>query len=194
MDDYTDLALQVPGVGKAKAVALSWNQVVLYVAPTGQVAQPSELLVRDLKAFFESRRMVTTSLIIVGPTPADIYLRAQVRAQPYYRQTDVRVAVEEAIADYLTFESLEFGQSIYLSKVYEVIQNLPQVASLTVTQFSRSPNGGVGIDIDSDGILDLQSNELPRLGYRDNPNTPPNPADPTYRPAIATIIQGGVQS
>jgi hypothetical protein len=186
--DYVDLALQVPGVGKTRAVALNWNQVVLYVAPSGQVAEPSELLKRDLLAFFESHRMVTTPLKIVGPLPADIYLRAEVRAQPYYLQSDVRAAVERAVADYLSFEAVDFGQSIYLSRIYDIIQSLPQVASLTVTEFSRSPDRTV----DADGIIDLQPFELPRPGYRDNPDTPLNPADLTYRPPIDLIIHGGV--
>jgi len=200
-DDYVDLALQAPGVGKALAVALNWNQVVLYIAPTGQVAEPSELLKRDLLAFFESRRMTTTSLTIVGPQPADIYLGAVVRAQPYFLQTDVRAAVEEAVAGYLAFEAVEFGQPIYLSKIYDVIQSLPQVASLTIFKFSRTPGLPADIttnpDVDSDGVIELRPDEMPRPGYRDNPNTPPAPALPnppsvTARPTIYTIIQGGV--
>lgn len=186
--DYTDLALQVPGVGKGRAVALNWNQVVLYIAPSGKVDEPSELLKRDLLAFLESRRMTATTLKIVGPQPADIYLRADVRAQPYYLQSDVEAAVEKAVADYLAFKAVDFGQSVYLSKVYDAIQSLPQVASLTVTEFSRKPSGTV----DSDGIIELEPYEMPRPGYRDNPSTPPNPADPTYRPPIAITIQGGV--
>jgi hypothetical protein len=186
--DYTDLALQVPGVGKARAVALNWNDVLLYVAPAGQVADPSELLKRDLLAFFESHRMVTALLKVVGPQPADIYLHATVRAKSHYLQSDVKAAAESVIADYLDFDAVAFGQPIYLSKVYDAIQSLPQVASLTVTEFSRKPDGTV----DADGIIELEANELPRPGYRDNPNTPPHPADPTYRPVIVTTIEGGV--
>ncbi len=194
--DYVDLALQVPGVGKARAVALSWNQVVLYVAPSGQVADPSELLKRDLLAFFESRRMITTPLTIVGPQPADIYLGALVRAQPYYLQADVRAAVERAVTDYLAFDVVDFGQPIYLSKVYDVVQSLPQVASLTIFKFSRQPDLPPNIvtnpDVDTDGIIEVGPNELPRPGYRDNPRTLINPLDPSYRPPIFTIIEGGV--
>ncbi len=161
--DYVDLALQVPGVGKAKAKAVKWNQVELYIAPAGRVTSPSELLKRDLIAFFESRRMVTTGVTIVGPKAVDIYLRATVRGQPYFRQVDVKVAVEQAVAGYLAFDAVEFGQWIYLSKVYEIIQSLEQVASLTITQFSRhSTTAGV----EADGILELEPNELPRPGYR----------------------------
>ncbi|KAM3090256.1 baseplate J/gp47 family protein [Phormidesmis sp. 146-35] len=181
LDDYTDLALQVPGVGKARAIAVNWNQVVMYIAPAGQVAEPSEFLKRDLLAFFENRRMATTSLNIIGPTPADIYLRATVQAQPYFLQTDVQRAVEDALNNYLTFDAIDFGQQIYLSRLYDVIQSLPQVASVFITEFSQTPNSNT---LDSNGVIELQPNELPRWGYLQNLRTPPIP--PT-----SIVVNGG---
>jgi hypothetical protein len=187
-EDYTDVALRVPGVGKARAVALNWNEVALFVAPAGQVGQPSEYLVRDLLAFFETHRMATTALRIVGPQAADIYIRANVQAQPYFLQTDVRAKVERAVSEYLAFDAVEFGQPIYLSKVYDVIQSLPEVVAAFVSEFSLQPDG----TIDADGVIQLGPNELPRLGYRDNPDTPPDPANPTFRPPLLVTIEGGV--
>jgi len=189
-NDYRDLALQVPGVGKALAVAVSWNYVVLFIAPSGQVAEPSELLKRDLLEFLERRRMTTTGLRIVGPKPADIYLVADVQAQPYFLRADVELAVEKAVADYLAFENVEFGRPIYLSRVYDAIQSLPEVASVNVTRFSRSPTGA----IETDGQIKLAANELPRPGYRDNPNTLFTPVNPSYRPPIVAKVTGGVVS
>jgi predicted phage baseplate assembly protein len=182
LGDYTDLAQQVAGVGKARAAAVGWNEVVLHVAPSGQVAEPSELLRRDLLAFFERRRMATTFLTVAGPDPADIYLRADVQAQPYYLRSDVRAAVEGAVAGYLAFDAVDFGQPVYLSRVYDAIQSLPQVASLNITQFSREPTGGIA----ADGVILLGPSELPRPGYRDNP-----PAGVAPTPIVVSL-QGGV--
>jgi uncharacterized phage protein gp47/JayE len=184
LGDYQDLAYQLPGVGKARAVALNWNEVVLYIAPTGQVADPSELLRRDVLAFFESRRMATTSLRVVGPSPADVYLRATVQAKPFFRRVDVQAAVQRAVADYFAFDAVNFGDRVYLSKIYDVIQSLPQVTSLVVTEFSRRPNTN---QVESDGIIELEPNELPRPGYRDNPVH-----QDTTRRSILAEIQGGV--
>jgi hypothetical protein len=185
--DYEDLALQLPGVGKVRAVALNWNEIVLYVAPTGRVADPSELLRRDVLAYFESRRMASTFVRVLGPRPADIYIRAVVQAQPYFRRADVRDAVERAVADYLAFDAVNFGDRVYLSRVYDVIQSLPQVTSLVVRQFSRTPSPAAGQDIETDGVIVLAPSELPRPGYRDNP-----PPSMTAGAAILVDIQGGV--
>lgn len=172
-DDYVELALRAPGVGKARAVALNWNDVLLYVAPSGRVEQPSELLRRDLLAAFEASRMATSVLRVLGPEPADIFLKAVIRAEPFFLQEDVRAAVTGATAGLIAFDVIDFGQSIFLSRVYDVLQSLPQVASLTVTQFSRTADGGV----DADGVIELEPFELARTGYAET---------------IQLVIEGGV--
>ena len=50
------------------------------------------------------------------------------------------LAAAAAVAQYLAFEAVDFGQPIFLSKVYDIIQNLPQVTSLTVFKFSQTPD------------------------------------------------------
>ena len=172
-DDHVELALRVPGVGKARAVPLNWNDVLLYVAPSGRVEQPPELLRRDLLAAFESARMATTGLRVIGPQPVDVYLEAVVRAEPYFLQNDIRSAVQAAAGELLSFDNIEFGQPIFLSRLYDTLQSLPQVASLTVTRFSRDPAGTV----DADGIIQLEPFELARPGYPE---------------AIRVTVEGGV--
>ena len=172
-----------------------WNEVALYIAPTGEVAEPSEIVKANVLAFFESYRMATAQLRITGPQAADIYIGAVVRAQPYYRRRDVQAKVEASIAEYLSFAAVDFGQSVYLSKVYDVIQDLPEVASLTVFKFSRRPELPADvrtIDVEADGVIALDPFELPRPGYRDNPDTPPVATNQSWRPPIYTVIEGGV--
>jgi Baseplate J-like protein len=171
--DYVDLALGIPGIGKAVAVATGWNGVDLYVAPSGSVSDPGELLRRDVLAAFEPTRMLTTEITVHGPQPVDIYLRAVVRAEPYVLADDVRQAVEQAVGVLLAFDAVDFGQPIYLSRVYDAAQSLPTVASLTVTQFSRDPDGAV----DADGVIELGPFELARPGYQ---------------PTILVTLEGGV--
>jgi hypothetical protein len=198
--DHEDIALQVPGVGKVKADATSWNDVVLYVAPTGRVAPPSELLTRDLLAHFERYRMAGQSIRITGPRPVDVYLGAVVRARPFFARAAVQRAVEEAVAGYLAFDAVAFGQRVFLSKVYDLLQDLEQVDSLTVFKFSRTSDLPAGVlqdpDVAPTGVLELAPFELPRPGYRDAPEeeltAPGLPGvNLARRPTIVTIIEGG---
>lgn len=163
-DDHVDLALQVPGVGKARAVSLSWNKVLLYIAPSGQVAEPSELLKQDILAFFESRRMASVHVGVTGPVAVDVVLEMTVRAQPYFLRSDVEAAVNKALTDHFAFDAIEFGQVIYLSRIYDLIQSLPQVVSLTVSKFTTTAR--LALDpsekVVPDGVIELAPYELPR--------------------------------
>jgi hypothetical protein len=184
-------------VGKVRAEATSWNDVVLYVAPTGRVAPPSELLTRDLLAHVERFRMAGQAVTVRGPRAVDVYLGAVIRARPFFAEAAVRRAVEDAVAGYLAFDAVGFGQQIFLSRVYDLLQDLEQVASLTVFKFSRSPDLPADVldhpDIVARGVLELEPLELPRPGYRDGD---PLPAaglpgvDLAGRPPIVTIIEG----
>ncbi|MGW4229496.1 putative baseplate assembly protein [Streptomyces sp. NPDC004980] len=195
LDDHVDLARQVPGVGKVKAAATNWNDILLYVAPHGRIGPPGELLRRELLAHFERHRMATTSVSVVGPAPCDIYLGAVIHVQPYVRQSDARKAVEASIDSYLSFDNVDFGQPVYLSRVYDLLQDLDQVVSLTVFKFGRHPQLPADIvdrpDIETSGIITPGPFEIPRPGYRDAP-----PASAGYdlsaQPTIFTVIQGGV--
>ena len=131
--------------------------------------------------------MASTFVRVLGPRPADIYIRAVVQAQPFYRRADVREAVERAVAGYLAFDAVAFGDRIYLSRVYDAIQSLPQVTSLVVRQFSRVASPPAGQEIETDGVIVLAPSELPRPGYRDNPP----PTVPAGVPLLLDI-QGGV--
>ncbi|MFI6289870.1 baseplate J/gp47 family protein [Streptomyces sp. NPDC051018] len=197
LDDHIDLARRVPGVGKVKAVAGSWNEVTLYVAPTGRVAPPSELLKRDLLAHFEQHRMASVSLSLVGPAPCDIYLGATIRAQPYFARSAVKRAVEDTIASYLAFDNVDFGGRIYLSRVYDLLQELEQVVSLTVFKFGTDPALPADIvsrpQVEPSGVIVPKAHELPRAGYREGPRGTPD-FDLTDRPPIFTIIEGGIPS
>nr|WP_241756063.1 baseplate J/gp47 family protein [Actinomadura sp. RB99] len=195
LDDHADIARLVPGVGKVKPVSASWNEVRLYLAPAGRVAAPSETLRRDVLAHFERYRMATELVTVVGPAEADIYLAARIWAQPYFTQAAVRRAVEDAIGGYLGFEQVDFGQKIFLSRIYDLLQDLEQVASLTVVKFGRDPALPADIvahpQVAASGIIELAPQELPRPGYRDNPPATAG-FDLSGRPPIVTIIEGGV--
>ncbi len=132
--------LRVPGVGKVEAVVAGWNEIVLYVAPAGAVTEPSDLLSETARL---SRTATHGDDLVAHRRAAGRrhLLHATVNAQPNYYAVDVQRAVEAAVAPHLDFHAVTFAQQIDLSKVYDLIQSLPQVASLNVTEFSRAPDG-----------------------------------------------------
>ena len=121
------LAKEFPGVTKAKAEAANWNYIDLYIAPSGG-GVATDLLKIDLLAYFEDKRMMTTLIRVKDPTYVPVYITAEVNVKSYYFQADVRHQIEEAIQkEVLNFDKLDFGQPVYLSKVYEAIENVEGV-------------------------------------------------------------------
>jgi hypothetical protein len=167
--DYAALAENYPGVARASALAPSWNHVDLYVVSTGGLALTDDLRAR-LLGYFESRRMLTTLLSVREPVFVDVRLAVQIGVEPTAYQTDVRRRAEDALRALFAIDRLGFGQTFYLSKVYEAAEAVDGVA------YVRVPAGGfrgirtqpAGEEVDpaaaTTGLIQLRTREFPRLG------------------------------
>jgi uncharacterized phage protein gp47/JayE len=159
--DYVAQARLFPGVSKARAEATSWNFINLYIAPTGQGEPPTDVMQRDLLAYFEDKRMLTSLIKIQSPDYVRIDIAANVTALSHFRNDDVQGDSENAVQSLLDFESVDFKQTLYLSKVYEKLEALAGVDSVFVTRFQRS---GDAQAVAPDGLIQLLENEIPVMG------------------------------
>lgn len=174
-EDCVALAKQFPGVTKAKAEVANWNYINLYIAPAGG-GEATDLLKAELLAYFEDMRMMTTLIRIIDPTYVPIYITAEVKVKSYYFQEDVRHKIEEAIQEeVLDFDKLDFGQSVYLSRLYEAIENIEGVDFVNIPEFQRDtptdvykssdPNYKMELAIVSQGIIEIREYEIPCKGH-----------------------------
>jgi len=135
--DYVALA-QAFGIAKALAQSSGWNTVKLVVAPAGG-GRPSATLVQDLQSYLAPRRMLNTTVDIVGPTYVPLYIDAVVFVRPQYAANLVQQQVQQTVADLLSFDRVQFNQTLYISKLYEVIQEIDGVAGVNITTFASGP-------------------------------------------------------
>ena len=156
--DYESHALQF-GVGKARARAAGWNNIELYVAPAGG-GYPTDTLKEDLNAYFESRRIMTSLLDLLDPTYVRIVIRGTLIVQPYFFTEQVKARVQEAVTTLLSFDNVDFEQTLYLSSVYQVIENVDGVTAVNVTMFKREDDT-TSPDVPLDGRLQMGWNEIP---------------------------------
>ncbi len=136
--DFVNIALSYPGVAKAKAKSSGWNKITLYIVPEGEQCQPpTGILKKQLINFFENKRMIGTFLDIQDPicVPFDIWLKVTV-AHNYFAE-EIKKRVEEAVKTLFKLDNVDFGQSMYLSKVYEKIEALEGVDAVFVYMFNR---------------------------------------------------------
>jgi predicted phage baseplate assembly protein len=159
-EDYVSLAKLFPGVSKARAEATSWNTITLYVAPSGSGEPPSDILQRDLLAYFEDKRMLTTFIKIKGPDYAKINVTAEIGALPYFRNEDVLHDSETAVRALFAFEKVDFKQTLYLSKIYEALESIHGVKNVFVSVFQPA---GDKAAIAKGGVINLGENQIPVL-------------------------------
>ena len=162
--DYKALALNFTGVGKVRATAAGWNTVKLFVAPTGG-SYVSDVLKANLLAYFEDKRPVSTIIEVEDVDYVKVYITATIGVKSYYDPMAVQQAVEKAVGQLLAFDNVDFGITLYLSKVYEEIENIDGIEYVTVSEFRRDPpNPDYPANTSlSEGKIVLDDNEIPRI-------------------------------
>ncbi|MFC9894501.1 baseplate J/gp47 family protein [Nocardia sp. NPDC127579] len=138
-EDYAALARRSGAVAKVRVHSRSWNRVDLYVAPAGDRLGPLPESLRDhLIAYFEDKRPATTLVSVFGARPAPIDITVSVVVDRRAAPTTVPAAVGSAVARLLSFAERDFGQTVYLSEVYAVVESVPGVLGATVDRFRRA--------------------------------------------------------
>ncbi|MER6144923.1 baseplate J/gp47 family protein [Streptomyces sparsogenes] len=158
--DYEALALSFHGVGKVRAVAAGWNRVQLYVAPEGG-GNVTDVLTGDLIRYFEDKRMLSQIVDICDVRYVSIQVTAELRVESFYDRADVVAAAQQAAAELLAFDRVGFGDTVYLSRFYDRIQDVPGVVSLNITEFRRGDHPGPLIA--EHGAVKLAPDEVPRI-------------------------------
>ena len=159
--DYESHALRF-GVGKARARGAGWNRVELFVAPSGG-GYPSDTLKEDLRHEFDARRMLGSILEIRDPRYVEVWVDATLHVDPYFYADDVRLKAEAAVRELLRFESVRFGDQLYLSKVYEALERIEGLQAVNVERFARSESGPPALP--ADGTLRFGWEEIPVAGH-----------------------------
>ena len=110
-----------------------------------------------------------------------IRVTAEIAIQSFYVATDVVAHVQQAAADLLAFDNVDFNQTIYLSKFYEESQDLPGVLYVNITEFRREDSPVPAVE--PTGKIVLGPNEVPVI-----------PADPAYANGMRVVVinQAGV--
>lgn len=164
--DHAAQAESVPGVARAIAVSPSWNHVDVYVVASGGTA-PGDRLRAQVLAHLAGRAMVTTLVSVRRPVFVAIGLEVTVGVEPTFYRADVRSRVEEALGALFAVERLEFGQSFFLSKIYEAVESRSGVAYVQVTAFTGVRSDPPGQQVEpTAGLIQLQPREFPTAGAR----------------------------
>ncbi len=142
LQDFEDLITASGEVAKAEAIWI-WDGLApaVYLTVAGQAggtfSDPSTLAVT-----LDNARDPNHRLLIGNYRSVPIRLSATILTLPQYVQTDVIKAATDALLTALSFDNLRLGQSIHLSGVYTVLQDVSGVQAVDITLFAfRQPDG-----------------------------------------------------
>ncbi len=167
LSDYVALAHQAGGVAKVKARSRGLNRVDLFIAPEGSTCRPvPNDLKKRLLAYFEDKRMAGTVVHIHDSICIPIDVTVDIVVARHHKPEIVRQRVQAAVQHLMAFEEVHFQQTMYLSKVYEAIEDLDGVEAVNVRRFVRKDqqNQDVQSILNQFGVA--QASDLPEVIQR----------------------------
>jgi hypothetical protein len=148
LQDYEDYARAFAGVAKALAT-WTWNGERRAVLVT--IAGPKGYVIKKIDATYQNLLNVLrrfgdpyVSLMLSSYRPVTFRIRANVKVNLEYQTDRVFAALEIKLRDYFSFEARNFGQSITLSEVITVMQNVPGVMAVSIMNNDLYRTDGLG--------------------------------------------------
>jgi predicted phage baseplate assembly protein len=152
VEDFEALAMQAPGVERARALPLAHpgfpgvqvpGAVTIIIVPDSDVANPtpSEGMIRTVCAYLDQRRLLTTELYVVAPIYHLVRVSARVIALGEADLAEVKRSVTDDLLTY--FHPLkggeggtgwEFGGDVFFSLVYRRVLGVSGVRRIDALQ------------------------------------------------------------
>lgn len=155
LKDYASLAIQVPGIDKARATNVD-TDVTVFLAPAGGGTANSALK-DQVAAYLDERKMINHTVTLDDPTYVDMTITVSVEVLPNYSRSAVARSVENAVNRILSFSNVDFAYRVSLSKIYDAVQSVAGVDYADITELSTDGAGGV-----ADAVLG--ETEIPQVG------------------------------
>lgn len=111
-------------------------------------------------SYLEDKTPAGVTINVLPPTYVPIYLTATVTIEPSYKQSNVKLAIYQAMlgaGGYFEYSNNTFGDTLYLSNLTSAIQAVRGVLAVNVTQFSTDGSTSVVSSIA------LSANQIPYL-------------------------------
>jgi hypothetical protein len=146
LSDYSNIAIQVPGVAKANSISDVYSSVTIFIAPFGDSGlQPDNITASEIfnnlavtiGTFFEDKTPPGTSITLQPPAYVDARLKLECIVLPQFRTEQVRTQIQEAISELFDFDNVSFNDRITTADVLSVIREVDGVARVSMNKMIR---------------------------------------------------------
>jgi hypothetical protein len=156
--DYVALVQSTGAIAKVRAQSQAWNQIDLYVAPTGPYCSPVPEALRSwLLGYMEDKRMAGTTVRVLDARCVPIDIALELIVEERFSADSVISRVSDAVARLLAFEKVDFGEKLFQSDVYAAAEAVQGVIAITVKRFRRQDQPATDLE------AELARHNLPPL-------------------------------
>lgn len=146
LSDYSNIAIQVPGVAKANSISDVYSSITIFIAPFGDSGlQPDNITTSDVfnnlavevAKYFENKTPPGTSLTLQPPAYVDVRVKLECVILPQFRNAQVTASINAAIAELFDFDNVSFNDRITTSDLLSVIREVEGVARTSLIKMIR---------------------------------------------------------
>ncbi|KRE60005.1 hypothetical protein ASG92_22235 [Arthrobacter sp. Soil736] len=200
-DDFRALALEVPGVVRAEPIPLmqpdtpaveAAGVVSLVVFPASDTSTPAAPmpdlgLLRQVAAYLNPRRLLTTELYVIPPTYRKVAISVGLAVKPGFQVDAVRRWVELIVRQYLApvppygpdGGGWAMGRAVRAAELEAVAVQVEGVEYLSGFRFAAVDDTGSAVPVD---LLELEKWEVPEIVSLTVVAGEPLPPGGTYEP------------
>lgn len=144
--DFNSLAIQVPGVAKAKAYGQTYSAVNVRIAPVGGAVE--ENLMASLRSkvddYLRDKVLIGSTVYVEDVQWTDIWIEMELYVLDGFNQSQVESSVMTALENYLSFDNQDFGGKITIGNIYRRAMSVEGVDYVDVTTLRTETTSGVG--------------------------------------------------
>jgi uncharacterized phage protein gp47/JayE len=163
LQDFSDLALTIPGIVRANAVASTYTSVSVYVIGSDG-GQPSATNLQNVQNTLQSKALAGATVTVAGPNVVGVNIGTSsspivVECWPRYSRASVLYDVQQALKNMLSFANVDFGMRLTLSDFYKALLAVDGVRYASIPMIARA-------DAAQTGTADVvfRAWEIPKVG------------------------------
>lgn len=137
--DFVDLAKQVPGVKDAAIDTTNVLDKVLYITSLTPGVAPSSQLMGNVKKYITDRSTIGDSITVLPANISKLKLDIQVTGKPGSSELSIKNAILSALYNEYNSSNYGLGNSVRLSDIYSLIDNLKEVDYLYIRDIYLTP-------------------------------------------------------
>jgi hypothetical protein len=169
LGDFSDLALTLPGIVRANAVASTFTSVSVFIIGADG-GTPSTITLQNAQTALQAKALAGTTVSVSGPTTVAVNVGSAtkpitVECWPRYSRSSVLYDVQQAIKTMLSFANVDFGQRLTLSDFYKNILAVDGVRYVDIPMIARSDAAQTGT-----ADIVMRAWEIPKVGNIANIN------------------------